>query len=702
MVEFSTQQQVDDFNRGFSYGETAQRTGKQVYMTQWAKSPEELAGYRAGFSATKDVLARGQALSEYYASLKQPQYVNESGQGVSYDPSKANKQPVPLSKDASYVSGGTVMNPATSTLDQVRPSSYGASMVQAINNPSRYVPQNPTPMTVDENTSQVIKENFPKFYSAYSGFATLSSTTTPSTTLGIGGFGINQKFSGELSKGIVISPVEKPVTTGVSFAIGGAFPIASEFAGAIVGTKAVRYGTAAVGGLYAGYSGYRIGESAYTSGIGEAGRTTGSIIGSEIIPGGLGYASFEKAGIYKTTLPAIATLNKNYVPFEQTGVKVVEGTTIPTSRSNLLNLQGTKIDTVHVTASNKLDFGTKLSAQPKMATGWRKSVGQFNFYQSVPSEGKPTLYGGYAGIGEGYSGEQQLKFSLLPSETKAFIFRGQEISTTPRSITSSGLKSTIKFQTEVPGTYIAGENIFGLSKEGQVTTSVGKVGKPLFSIEKNPSGELYNKFTYYEGSKIFFKESKLNPLSSGEYKPSKTLDINEYAKSFSIKTISPSSIIKSPFSITSFGSTNRSYSTPKVSSYINTSYSSPSSFSSVYSGIPQYTSSIPSYKFSSSYGSIGSFSSGYYSSSLSSSSFKFPSTPNFGFPSGEFNSRKPVKYFKGKRRPKYTPDYRSLVFNIRGKAPKVGKLTGYGEARRPIPKGYSFAYGKIKFGKFKF
>lgn len=63
--------------------------------------------------------------------------------------------------------------------------------------------------------------------------------------------------------------------------------------------------------------------------------------------------------------------------------------------------------------------------------------------------------------------------------------------------------------------------------------------------------------------------------------------------------------------------------------------------------------------------------------------------PFAGFSTGA-RSRK----IKGKkRRGKYTPSYEALVFNIKGKQPK--KITGL--EVRPIPKGFTWAYNKLKF-----
>lgn len=62
-----------------------------------------------------------------------------------------------------------------------------------------------------------------------------------------------------------------------------------------------------------------------------------------------------------------------------------------------------------------------------------------------------------------------------------------------------------------------------------------------------------------------------------------------------------------------------------------------------------------------------------------------PVKPSFDFSFG-------VKGFRGKQRKKYTPDFRSLILGIRGKAPKG--MTGF--ESRPISKGFKWEFGRIK------
>lgn len=64
------------------------------------------------------------------------------------------------------------------------------------------------------------------------------------------------------------------------------------------------------------------------------------------------------------------------------------------------------------------------------------------------------------------------------------------------------------------------------------------------------------------------------------------------------------------------------------------------------------------------------------------------STPNLSFDFGSGSRFLGAK----KQRKKYTPDFRSLVLGIKGKAKKT--MTGF--ESRPIPKGFSWAFGRIK------
>lgn len=69
------------------------------------------------------------------------------------------------------------------------------------------------------------------------------------------------------------------------------------------------------------------------------------------------------------------------------------------------------------------------------------------------------------------------------------------------------------------------------------------------------------------------------------------------------------------------------------------------------------------------------------------------------FPNFNFDIGGKIRKQKYKKRTKYTPDFPSMIFNIKGKAPK----TELGQLRnRPIPRGFTYSYNKIKPIKFNF
>lgn len=163
-------------------------------------------------------------------------------------------------------------------------------------------------------------------------------------------------------------------------------------------------------------------------------------------------------------------VHPSFKPIESTNIQVVEGVTIPTQLNVLKSFEGKTVPTVHTTFA-KISPGTTIEPQVAGASGWRANVGQFNFYTSSPKivtltkivenkeipvsyEGtpiapryKPVLYGGYIGIGEGYSAESKIAFSLLPKTPKALIFRETEIIATPGSVSRLPLREVVKFQT---------------------------------------------------------------------------------------------------------------------------------------------------------------------------------------------------------------------------------------------------------------
>jgi hypothetical protein len=76
----------------------------------------------------------------------------------------------------------------------------------------------------------------------------------------------------------------------------------------------------------------------------------------------------------------------------------------------------------------------------------------------------------------------------------------------------------------------------------------------------------------------------------------------------------------------------------------------------------------------------------------------FKAIPGFVIPfGGDFGSRMFRKNYKGKQPKKYTPSFGAIVFKQYGKAPK--KITGL--ESRPITKGFTWSYNKIKLPKLK-
>lgn len=411
--------------------------------------------------------------------------------------------------------------------------------------------------------------------------------------------------------------------------------------------------------------------------------------------------------------------NPNAVPYEQSGVRVVEGVTVPKTPEQLLKLEGKNIDTVHVTPAKELKYGTELKAIPEGAKGWRKELEQFNFYQSVPDKGKPVAYGGYAGIGQGLSASQT-KFVLFDPKIKAFIFRDQPISKTPNKKAST--KKIIEYQTETPGTYIPGENIKGMSIEGQVTTSVGK-DSPIFRIIENKEGQLRNKFTYYnlkrptpeilqgrptltriydtltsENKKIFFKEAKLERITPNENivpislkskpkisKAKNEINLNEYSSSYGrTRYVSVSRSLRRSVSKVVSSKKSSSMSSNKVSplSSIKSSLKSSRSISSTSRSKSSNSSKgSPSSSFSNLFSS--SVSSPSVSSSLGSSSGRSSPISSI-IKSKKDNQNIETKRINDKfglqRSYKYTPSLDAVFRGIKGKAPNVKIYSGF-EAR---------------------
>jgi hypothetical protein len=458
--------------------------------------------------------------------------------------------------------------------------------------------------------------------------------------------------------------------------------------------------------------------------------TSGGV--SDILRNNPGYAIGYSAGFYATSKgigklgelgvkgfqQANIAFNPKVVSIESSGIKVVEGTTIPTSISKLTRFEGTKIDTIHSTFSPELKYGSELQAFPEMATGSRKAIGQFNFYQSVPSEGQPVFYGGYVGIGEGGS-SSITKFSFFEPKIKGFLFRDTEVLETPMGIKSLSAKDIVKYQTTTPGTFIPAENLKGMSIEGQVTTSVGEVGRPLFKIAKNPAGELFGKSAYYnikmeapqfiasnkilkgafdiltsKNKRIYFMESKLEPIGLGtKFEPTNIVSTKNLfesqntryvslSKSFgsSLSYLPSSSLGISSFGVSSFGLSSFK---PSISSSFETSFSS--NISSPKISSPKISSGYSSSMKSGSMGSIiSSASSSKFSMPKSSSSIgsmitipkSFGYDLDISYPKMKGKAKK--KRRKGRKSPfDISPSFSGIIQNLKITSPvKVNRKWG--------------------------
>ena len=346
---------------------------------------------------------------------------------------------------------------------------------------------------------------------------------------------------------------------------------------------------------------------------------------------------------------AIRRVSKKYIPFEKTGVKVVEGVSIPTPLKKLKGFEKKTVPTVHTTLARELKVGGVIKpAELKYLKGWRKDIGQRGFYTSSPveavvkklsAEGKwvkttykktpikpryqPTLYGGYIGIGESYAGST-VRFTLLPAKSRAFIFRETFIKPTPRSVSKMPIRQLVEWQSVKAGTRVAAENIKKLSTEGQFITSPGIEGKPLIKIVAG-KGALKGKFTYYsvkkpvpplfggekapsfirtgweflttEQKKILFVEAKFKEISpgvKGKLPEGKAIDVGKYAESYGARYVSVVDLSKPLIGLK--GKPSSIISKPSRVSYPSVSISPSVSFPSVSVGsmVSSYASEVSS------------------------------------------------------------------------------------------------------------
>jgi hypothetical protein len=230
------------------------------------------------------------------------------------------------------------------------------------------------------------------------------------------------------------------------------------------------------------------------------------------------------------------------------------------STSSMVNeYVGTRIPTSHATLnpeSFSLATGGKtiLTGYPELGAGYRQSQQLYHFYSAPGSKDFVNVYGGYAGIGEGYSGQSKISFGgkstalvTLDTEVNAGFLKGRGESASNYLTRTSELSGK---------TGIAQETILGYSMERQLITpakysrynvelpgsafvSEGKVG--AFQIQEKPSGVI-GKIPVLRT--MFSKFTNLDVVL-GRYEPTaevpstKVLDTQKYGSSYG-KTINVS------------------------------------------------------------------------------------------------------------------------------------------------------------------
>jgi len=342
---------------------------------------------------------------------------------------------------------------------------------------------------------------------------------------------------------------------------------------------------------------------------------------------------------------------------------------------------GRKVPTGHATLDSSAFDLTKggktlLKGFPTESAGFRKAQQLYHFYSAPGSSEFVTLYGGYIGVGEGYSDEAvKVVFGGKPT---ALVTTDTQISSEFLRRSGESLDDYLFRTSMLSGkTGIAQETIWGKSPERQFVTpaayerfdvdlpgslfvSEGKIG--TFQIKQEPSGLLgkipgvrslfsrYTDITVYKGG--------FAPVPEFEFKGTE-LDVKKYGASYTktfivsspivikpptslvFKSVETSKIVGSPTSIPSVPSAKSltSKSTKSASSYSLPSI--PSSFS-----LPSIKSkpSVPSVPSIPSVSSIFSVSSKLSVPSLPSlpSAPSVPSVPSFpSYPSPPFKPSYP-------------------------------------------------------------
>lgn len=439
----------------------------------------------------------------------------------------------------------------------------------------------------------------------------------------------------------------------------------------------------------------------------------------------------------------ISKASSRYVPLEDVNVKIVESTTQPYSFNEILGQQGKTVTGIHASFSDlfgknivetlKNPFKGKTEATvkafPEQAKGFRKAIGQYSFYKSLPEKatGQPQAYTGYVGITETLEGSvPKVKYSL--GEPKRFLYLFEEETIQPLSAAEKAAmrssnkvlagRAIMEVQKSQPGeSFLAAENLLKTSTEGQYVSPEGtvleKVGEPKFTIYKKYSVEnpLLRKVADITGvgKKSYRLEVIKVKSTPGEVaKPSGPAPLD--TTPIISKPVSVASIPVSAFSSSKvFSSPFRSpVSQPSKSiskSILKTSLSVPSRPSGIKSSPSVSTKSAPVFFSPAKSASKPSRSIGRQSSgSLLKSTLSYPrSVPSFGSvsaPQESFIVRNPPKgLFKFPKirikeergsiehkkysKSRFVPSFTSFLLNIFGKGREEGTFSGFEE--RPIP-----------------
>ena len=249
-------------------------------------------------------------------------------------------------------------------------------------------------------------------------------------------------------------------------------------------------------------------------------------------------------------------------PIEKLGGKSIEiigdVTMNPASTSELEKAYVTDDTTELAHATLKPFFKTSgevlLTAKPGEATGFRNAVESLGLY-FAPSDQPDVIrvYGGYIGIGEGYSGETpKIVLAGKPSVVSIESEVSGEFAPLKGESASDVVKRT--FGGSLSGkTGIPVENYFGASSERQVVTPTeftsrsgeeypGTILETLgtkqkFYIKEEPEGfvgkvplvrSLLSKYTFAS-----LTPGRLKPVTAADFGTAQGVDLSEYAKSVS-------------------------------------------------------------------------------------------------------------------------------------------------------------------------